>query len=61
MIQAKKTKQFFSLFLFFSPSTAPSRDSSYSWSGPAWECVCGVPDGGAVPAELREGAGHGSL
>lgn len=47
--------------IFLCPSIAPSWDSSYPWSGSSRECVCGMPDGGAVPAELREGPGLGSL
>lgn len=61
MLLKHDLKLFSSLFLFLSSSTAPSGDSSYPWSGSAWECVCGLPDGGAVPAELWEGSGHGSL
>lgn len=47
--------------IFLCASIAPSWDSSYPWSGSSRECVCGLSDGGAVPAELWEGPGHGSL
>ncbi len=48
----------FSVFLC---SIASSWDPSYPRSGSSRECVCGMPDGGAVPAELRKGPGLGSL